>query len=248
MPLTDRIGGHKGADRWGITASVLVQSEPSLHHAHYCAKIARKTPGIAACVGWLDATAPIPDIAALRAAGHCGFRLMLNRMRPEQLASPALQRCCQLAGQAGLSVDLLAPLDGFETVQKLVQSAPQTRFILNHAFTPDTSRAPAPDWSAAMQSLGRLPNLWNKLAGHMEKSHGQTSGLHQHLDVIFASFPIERLMFASNWPIIDLFGGAEGWLAVLNDYLHTHAATPSDLTAFFQGAATTAYTLPRLND
>ncbi len=204
----------------GIDGAVLVQSEPSDQHSRYCVSQMRGNSFVRAVTGWAD---PFPengkeDLSEF-AAECAGNRIMLNRTPQTPEAEPSLVEVCVRFGAHDVTVELLAHQNHLDLVGRLSRAAPDTRFVLNHSAQPDTSQAPVEGWKSHMQTLGRQANIYNKVSGLLEKSGGTTTHIAEHLAVLFDSFSADRLMFATNWPMINLFGGTQLWLDTLNDCL-----------------------------
>jgi len=228
-----------------IEGSILIQSEPSVKHSNYCAHMAQKHNHIFASSGWLD---PFADdlpaaLSSLVSNGHGGFRLMLNRMSEQDLESSQLEVCCDMAGQHGLTIDLLGSQQHASIITRLLLAAPSTRFVLNHSALPDTSARPTSEWKMLIAQFSTYPNLWNKVSGLYEQSSDNEQNLYRHLDDVFSAFAQEKLMFASNWPLIEGVGGIPVWLKCLNQYLELQSFTEEAKQWLFRKSAESAYSL-----
>ncbi len=229
----------------GIDGSVLIQSEPSVKHSNYCADIAQSHDHVSASSGWID---PVADdlpaaMSSLLSSGHGGFRLMLNRMSNQDIMSSQLDICCDIAGQHGLTIDLLGYQQHSCVITRLLQAAPSTRFVLNHSTLPNTSARPTSEWQTSIKQFSTFPNLWNKVSGLYEECNDNEDSLYQHLDEIFSAFAQEKLMFASNWPLIEKAGGISAWLKCLNQYMELRSFTNEEKQWLFRKSVENAYSL-----
>jgi predicted TIM-barrel fold metal-dependent hydrolase len=110
----------------------------------------------------------------------------------------------------GASVELMLPMEHFESVARLAERWPQVTMVLGHAGQP-LERDPAylERWSMALADLaGRSPNVVLKLSAIASSADPMWTLESLRACVIPAieAFGADRCMFASNWPIDRLYG------------------------------------------
>ena len=79
--------------------------------------------------------------------------------------------------------------------------------MLDHAGKPDIRRGALDPWRAHIAELARLPNVVCKLSGLVTEADPATwtpAALRPYVDHLLSCFGPERLLFGSDWPVVDL--------------------------------------------
>ncbi|GEM_PF-122554 len=95
---------------------------------------------------------------------------------------------------------------------KACVQSPQTKVVLNHA---GNVKEISSDYKSAMKKLASLPNLHVKLSGY---ATGDGVFVRSLLEFLSGEFGKSRLMYASNFPVISLYGSFEEHLNLLLEY------------------------------
>ena len=173
-----------------------------------------------------------------------GVRQTLHH-RPELLEDPAWRRGIALLRQYGLSFDLQIYPRQTESALDVVNSNPETAFIVCHAGLPaDRSEAGLLAWRRAIQSLAKRDNVSCKISGlgMFNRSWTVADIRPTVLDVIEA-FGTNRTMFGSNFPVDRL---ASSYRAIWDAYdLITTDFSEAEREALFGDSARRAYRLPK---
>ncbi len=218
-----------------ITATVLVQAAATEAETDFMLAAARASAGLVrGVVGWVDLAAPdAPARVAERARDKLirGLRPMLQDigdtgwiLRPE--VQPAL---AAMAGH-GLRLDALVTPRHLEVIGKLAARHPALRVVIDHAAKPDIAGGGFEPWAAHMARLARTTGWCCKLSGLVTeaKPGWQPDDLRPYVDHLLASFGPDRLMWGSDWPVVNLAGGYARWRAATLDLLPP-AARPAVL-------------------
>ncbi|MEH0194203.1 amidohydrolase family protein [Caulobacter sp. CCNWLY153] len=159
------------------------------------------------------------------------------------LQDPAWRRGFGLLARHGLSFDLqLYPTQMFRAA-KLAADHPHTPIIVNHAGMPtDRDEAGLALWATGMDALAAQPNVSVKISnlGGVDPAWSAASietSVHQLLDY----FGVERVMFASNFPV-DRVHGAFGQHMAAFDYA-ARGLTMGERQALFADNAARIYRL-----
>lgn len=100
--------------------------------------------------------------------------------------------------------ELASACDAFEQV-------PEATVILNHLGNVERLDEP---WCAAMHRLAALPNLYVKVSGYPTRDTGFVSEL---LAFVRETFSPQRLLYASNWPVVNLYSSLPEHIGLLCD-------------------------------
>jgi L-fuconolactonase len=145
----------------------------------------------------------------------------------------------------GLSFDLCCRHHQLPAVLELVRRCPQTSFILDHAGKPGIARRELDPWRGHITTLAASPNVVCKFSGLITEaaSPGWTvEELQPYTDHLLAAFGPARLVFGSDWPVVNLAGGYGRWIAAADSLLSSLSS--AERSAIFQDNASRVYRLP----
>ncbi|MGZ3305911.1 MAG: amidohydrolase family protein [Asticcacaulis sp.] len=232
----------------GVTASVLVQSQPSDVDTDWMIAVAADAPFVQGVVVWADLAAPD---AAERLAHLApqpklkGVRPMLQGLaddnwilRPE--VQPALKAVCDL----GLRFDALVFSRHLPAIDALAKAWPGLPIVIDHcAKPPFTAPEQMGQWAENMARAAENPNVLCKLSGlFTELAPDQPSDLARACaDHVLSVFGPDRLMWGSDWPVVLLRAPYVGWLDWTHAWLADKDSTIRD--AVLSGTARRFYAL-----
>ncbi|MFA9479137.1 amidohydrolase [Phycisphaerales bacterium AB-hyl4] len=198
----------------GIGATIVIEASPWAEDNHWLLELARTEPLILGVVGSVNPDNPASASQLSRLADDRrfrGVRLSLPKADPvAALATPSYQRVLKQLADARLTLDLLVkqPAAGlFDELRK----HPDLRIVLDHvAVAPDADGRPAPAWARWLGEVGQLPNVYCKLSGFLESASQRYASVptdadfyREVFDTMLGRLGPARLLYASNWPVID---------------------------------------------
>jgi L-fuconolactonase len=156
--------------------------------------------GTPECAGYLKRFAANPIFRGVRIRDgsleqFLGERAFINDLRD--------------VAERGLSFDVHFPFSWVEPSLRLAQLVPGLRLIINHAADADvTGREPRAEWRRLMEKLAAHPQVFMKMSGLVEgtkrRQGDAPAGVDFYrpvLDILWALFGADRLLYASNWPV-----------------------------------------------
>ena len=203
----------------GIAGTVLVQSLPSAADNDYLLALAAKTSFIRAVVGWSDLLAPDAAAAIARLASHGklkGLRPMLQDLDDDQwIANPALAPALAAMAEHGLRLDALVLPRHLPALLHCARVYPQLAIVIDHAAKPPVADAAFGAWREDMALLAALPNVHCKLSGLVTEARPgwNVDDLRPYAAHVLDVFGPRRVIWGSDWPVVDLAGGYAAWLA-----------------------------------
>ena len=211
----------------GIAGTVLVQAAPTIEETRYLLGLAESTPWVKAVVGWL----PMADdafealLAKLLANLQCsllkGVRPMLQDMDdPEWVISPKLDHSFQVLIDTGLTFDALVKPPQWQSLLQRLVKHPELRVVIDHGAKPDIKNQAFSQWRDMMTLLAGETSACCKLSGLWSEA-GKAVDLQElrpWLDVIFDCFGPGRILWGSDWPVINNTGSYQGWLELCQCY------------------------------
>lgn len=236
----------------GVGQTVLVQATPTVAETEYLLHLAGQTPFVAGVVGWVDLLAPdaVATIDRLRTFPALkGLRPMLQSIDDSDwILQPAADAALRHMAKVGLGYDALVQPRHLDAIARLARRHPDLRIVIDHAAKPrmGQGRAPDPDWRAGMTALAALPNLWCKMSGMMtEIGPGWTrADLADHAAHVLTAFGPGRVMWGSDWPVVNLAGDYATWMAEARAL--TAELSPDEAARLFDGTARAFYGLPSI--
>jgi L-fuconolactonase len=234
---------HLSATR--IDGTILVQAAPTAAETLFLLDVAEKAQVVRGVVGWtdFDAANGVARFDAL--AGRkllVGLRPMVQDFPDNDwLLRPTLAPLLAAMARNSLVFDALVLPRHLPRLLRLVDDHPDLQFVLNHCAKPRLATGEIADWQRDITSLAERPNIVCKLSGlATEAAPGwQIADLWKAVDQVLACFGPQRLLWGSDWPVVNLAGGYEKWFAAAETLLADLSA--DEKAAIFGGNAARIY-------
>ncbi|KAF1687907.1 amidohydrolase [Pseudoxanthomonas broegbernensis] len=232
-----------------VAATVLVQAAPTEAETEELLRIASEEPTVAGVVGWVDleagdAPARIGALAARAGGRLLGLRPMLQDLDdPDWVARPALDAAFEAMAAHGLVLDILARPSHLAAARTRLLRHPHLRAVLDHCGKPDIAAGEDPAWRAGVAALARDTGAYCKLSGLLTQAPAGAGieDLSPWVEHVFACFGPQRVLWGSDWPVLNLAGDYAGWLRLATGLVRRHA--PGAERAVFAGNARALYRL-----
>lgn len=234
----------------GVHATVAVQAAATEAETHYLLELARRNPFIAGVVGWTDfgAADAAGRIAALVAAGAGrlkGLRPMIQDIAdPAWVAQQQLDAAFEALVAHGLCFDALVRPVHLEALLCRLERHPRLRAVIDHGGKPAIADpSSTPQWRAGIARLAERTNVHCKLSGLLTEAlpGAGRAELDPYVAHLFDCFGPERILWGSDWPVVNLAADYGRWLALARELVERHA--PDHLTAIFATNAIRLYGL-----
>lgn len=203
----------------GIGGSVLVQAAPDEAETHWLLSLATEEPSVLGVVGWVDLASPDAIGCLQRLAKHPlfkGVRPMLQDItEPEWILGEAVQPALSAMAALGLRFDALVRHGQMGEILQLAQRNPGLRIVLDHGGKPDIAGGLRSEWLRSIEALAVCPNVWCKLSGLWTEAGDDLSddAIAPFVSDIVTSFGAQRTIWGSDWPVLNLAGDYQAWLA-----------------------------------
>jgi L-fuconolactonase len=231
--------------RAGIDKTILVQAAPSEAESVFLLALAHATPFVAGVVGWVDfdardAADRIKSLAADPAL--VGLRPMIQDIAEvEWMLRPELAPALDAMQRHDLRFDALVKPPHLPALAEFLDRYGDLAVVIDHGAKPDIASLELEHWAMLMRHIAKNSNARCKLSGlAFEAGPGWTvQGLKLYVDVLLECFGPSRLMWGSDWPVLNEVGDYESWLAAC-ETLTAHL-TAGEREAIFGGTAETFY-------
>ena len=232
-----------------IDRTVLVQAAPTVAETDFLLRLAESTPFVAGVVGWVDFEADdaAHRIAALAARENLvGLRPMIQDIVDDRwMLSAAIRPAVEAMADEGLTFDALIRPRHIPILGEFAALYPALDIVIDHAAKPDIAAAGLGDWARDIRKLAAETRLVCKLSGLVTEAAPGWSAqtLRPYVDVLLEAFGADRLMWGSDWPVLNLNGDYAAWMAAAEQLLEGLSDTERE--AIFGGTASVFYGLDR---
>jgi L-fuconolactonase len=203
-----------------IARTVVVQAAPTVDETRYLLDLARDDVSIAGIVGWVPLDAPnsaelIDELA--REPKLKGVRPMLQDLPDDRwIENPALAPAIHALIKNDLAFDALIFSRHVPSLKVFAARFPELRIVVDHGAKPQIKDGHGAwqSWADGIAELAALPQrLVCKLSGlATEAAPGwSVATLKPYVDHLLDRFGPERLMWGSDWPVLNLNGDYAQW-------------------------------------
>lgn len=209
----------------GISQTILVQAAPTVAETQYLLELSAQTPFVAGVVGWVDLlAADAPDVIAnlARDPRLRGLRPMLQEIPDvDWIRQPALDPALAAMVDHGLRFDALVRPTHLPSLRHMMRRHPDLPVVIDHGAKPRIADGERRDWETSLRSIARETTAYCKVSGLVtEAAAGVTlETLLPYLDVLMESFGANRLMWGSDWPVLNLAADYDSWWKMTQQYL-----------------------------
>jgi L-fuconolactonase len=215
-----------------VGATVLVQAAPTEAETHFLLGLAREHPFVAGVVGWVDfeAVDVAERIAALATAGAGklkGLRPMIQDIAdPHWIMRHTLDAAFDAMVAHELVFDALVRPVHLKALRERLLRHPRLRAVLDHAGKPAIASGALEPWAAALERLARDTPIYCKLSGLLSEAGPRRSAadLTPWVAQVFSSFGAERVLWGSDWPVLNTAGNYAEWLGLARELIERCAS------------------------
>jgi L-fuconolactonase len=196
------------------------QAAPTLAETEFLLDVAGNSEGLVqGVVGWVDLSArnAIPTLNLL------ARNPLLKSIRPmlQDLADPAwilqasVGRALAALPRLGLRFDALVKPAQLPALLLMLDRNPDLAVVIDHGAKPDIAGGMWEPWARSMRAAAANPRVRCKLSGLATEAGPDWTieKLAPYVDHLFDCFGAQRLMWGSDWPVVNLSGSHARWFA-----------------------------------
>jgi L-fuconolactonase len=235
--------------RHGITGTILVQAAPTVAETRFMLEIARDTPFVKGVVGWTEFEAAYAPAAITELATDpllVGLRPMVQDIADDDwLLRPGLKHALDAMVAHGLVFDALVLPRHLPRLKTFIERNPNLSVVVDHGAKPLIRDRVMEPWVTDIAAIAAFPHVMCKLSGLVTEAapDWQPSDIAPYAAHILKVFGPQRVLFGSDWPVVNLAGGYDRWReTALGCIAHFSEA---DRTAILGGNAQRLYLLRR---
>jgi L-fuconolactonase len=151
-----------------------------------------------------------------------GLRPMVQDIADDDwLLRPALDPLLTAMARHRLVFDALVLPRHLPRLLQVVDRHPDLAFVLDHFGKPRLATGEIDVWRRDITALAERDNVVCKLSGLVTEARPdwQLADLREAVDHVLGCFGPRRMLWGSDWPVVDLAGGYAKWLAAAETLL-----------------------------
>lgn len=235
--------------RHDIEGTVVVQAAATVAETRFILELAKHTEFIKGVVGWVDLESPEAPSTLDRLMTipfFKGVRPMLQDIADTNwILRPAVLANLKEVSERGLRLDALITPRHLNSVAELADHVPDLNIVVDHCAKPEIAdrSEPGQAWRDGMTKLANKPNIMCKISGLANEAGPTWSAekLRPTTDHIMEVFGSGRIMWGSDWPVLNLVGDYSRWRNVTAELLAQ--LSDEERTAIYGGNAIKFYGL-----
>lgn len=243
------LGDYARAAPTHIALSVLVQAAPTRAETRYLLEIARASGGrVGGVVGWVDLDAD----DAPKALEDLARDPLLKSVRPmlqdlqdvEWILRPQVKQALGVLRGLDLRLDALVRPAHLPALARALESVPDLAVVIDHIAKPNIAAGEWEPWASQLRALAANPRVHCKLSGLASEAgpEWRADTLAPYVDHVLGEFGAGRVMWGSDWPVVERSGGFGRWWQATCALLGP--LEDSDRAAILGGNARRFYRLP----
>ena len=174
--------------------------------------------------------------------GVVGYRRILHVMPNETSESDVFRKNVRKIGDVGKSFDICFLPTQLKVAKELAQACDNTPLILNHCGVPSIAKNELDPWRDDIEALSKISNVTCKLSGLMAYCAPGTSSyetIEPYVDHVLKCFGPNRMVWGSDWPVVNLGKGLGEWIKVTRKILNK--LSDDEANAIANGTAQNIY-------
>jgi L-fuconolactonase len=208
-----------------FSGCVAVQASQSEDETNFLVNLAAKNDFIKGVVGWVD----LRGVTIEERLNHFssnkiikGFRHVVQGERDDFMLRKDFQNGISALKQFNFTYDILIFHRQLSAAIELVNQFPDQPFVIDHIAKPDIKSGDILSWKKGIQEISKAENVFCKISGMVTEAdwkNWKTDDLKPYLDVIFENFSADKLMFGSDWPVLNVASNYAEVIKTLENYM-----------------------------
>lgn len=208
-----------------FSGCVAVQASQSEEETHFLLDLASQNDYIKGVVGWVDLRNKNITERLEHFSTHKkikGFRHVVQGEADDFMYGEAFRKGISALKSFNYTYDILIFERQLPAAISLVKDFPNQKFIIDHIAKPNIKSETIYSWKSNIEEIAKNDNVWCKISGMVTEAdwkNWKPEDLKPYLDVIFENFSTDKLMFGSDWPVLNVASDYSEVVKTLEDYI-----------------------------
>lgn len=208
-----------------FSGCVAVQASQSEDETNFLIDLAKKKDFIKGIVGWID----LRDKNIAERLSHFskhkklkGFRHVVQGEADDFMFREDFRNGISALKPFNYTYDILIFQRQLPAAISLVKDFPEQKFVIDHIAKPDIKSGDILSWKKGIEEISKYENVSCKISGMVTEANWNSwnvEDLKPYLDVIFDNFSTGKLMFGSDWPVLNVASDYTEVVKTLQDYI-----------------------------
>ncbi|MEO5908831.1 MAG: amidohydrolase family protein [Ginsengibacter sp.] len=209
-----------------IDGIIAVQADQRENETRFLLRLANENPIIKGVVGWIDLQDENLDNKLLYYSKYSiikGFRHIVQNEPNGFLKNKKFLNGIKALQDFNFTFDILIYENQLKEAIEFVNKFLNQKFIIDHCAKPSIKINRINEWQNLIIEMAKNKNVYCKVSGLITEAKWNCwneKDLYPYLDVVFENFGTDRLLFASDWPVILLSGSYTNWKKLLENYMN----------------------------
>ena len=208
-----------------VDQTILVQTAPHLDETLWLLDVAATNDFVAGVVGWVDLASDDVGVTLEHLAENTwlkGIRPMLHDIADKDwVLNVHLAPAFEALMKHNLCFDALIKPEHLSNVLALVQRYPGLRVIIDHGAKPDIAFRQIEPWAEQIGMIAEQTDVMCKLSGLLTEANpeDEVDTVLPFMSHLLDCFGTRRLVWGSDWPVLNLVSTYVSWLELTRDFL-----------------------------
>jgi L-fuconolactonase len=208
-----------------FSGCVAVQASQSEDETNFLVNLAAKNDFIKGVVGWVD----LRGVTIEERLSHFssnkiikGFRHVVQGEPDDFMLRKDFQNGISALKQFNFTYDILIFHRQLPAAIELANQFPDQPFVIDHIAKPDIKSGDILSWKKGIEEISKAENVFCKISGMVTEAdwkNWKTDDLKPYLDIVFENFSADKLMFGSDWPVLNVASNYTEVVKTLEDYI-----------------------------
>jgi L-fuconolactonase len=173
---------------------------------------------VRAVVGWVDLQSDRAIATLVRLAHDPLFKSVRPMLQDlddcEWILRPEVQPALAVLPHLDLRFDALVKPPHLPALMHVLDRHPRLAVVIDHGAKPQIATRQWEPWAREIATIAQHHGVYCKLSGLITEAEGRwtTDSLEPYVDHLLDCFGADRLMWGSDWPVVNLAGSYERWL------------------------------------
>lgn len=214
----------------GMSATIAVQAADSEAETEYLLSLADQHSWIIGVVGWVDLAAPTAVASIERLAQQpklVGLRPMIQDIDDDTwMLQDVLRPALEAMRAANLTFDALVLPRHLGHLDSFLTRYPELAVVIDHCAKPQIRNNSFEPWATQISDLAHHNNLYCKLSGLLTEAapNWQPGDIEPYLAHILQAFGPKRVLFGSDWPVLNLASDYGQWRELFETLWRAHTS------------------------